>query len=372
MKQKLLYSIFFSMLVITAVVINTSSVEAAAEPCHKVEGKIIMGNTVDGTPVSISGAGDENHTSSGCEDEPMFYKMTGYKILLCTRDPYVAGGVSPNLNLCEAELVSGEKEIIIERGEEVDMLGGEDLLLPINSYKFGVMIASNHIGIKHMFHAAGINNANVLVSGYNNSATDYSDGFICYSKKDRATTYSGTPSATWTSSDGVARSAITENHQDPRTINNICIDSKANEAAFLADPPADWGYAYEIIDSIGSCESNCGAVFESYENYYDLGTDLGLPIDGDAAFMILQNDNTVATNRTNGKKIGYFMRFDNPINITEQTTGLKVLISTSASVAIEFAFDNANTNKVQSVKVGANPFGVNFQTKTKRSRGAWR
>jgi hypothetical protein len=370
MKHKLLYSIFFSMLVVTAFLINTSPAEAAAEPCHKAGGKIVMGDTVDTTPVSIDGG--DNYNTGSCEDEPMFYKMTGYKILLCTRDPYVAGGVSPNLNLCEAELVSGEKEIIIQRGEEADMLGGEDLLLPINSYKFGVMIASNHLGIKHIFHAVGKNGANRNVSGYKNNSTTYTDGFICYTKSDRTTTYSGTAAATWTSSDDVERTTVIENHQDPRTINNVCIGTKASEALFLADPPADWGYAYEIIDSIGSCSDNCGEIFQNHEDYYDLGTDLGLPVNGDAAFMILQNDNTVATNRTNGKKIGYFMRFDNPIDITEQTTGLKVLVSTSASVALEFSLDTTNTDLVQSLKVGANPFGVNFQTQTRRSRGAWR
>ena len=53
-----------------------------------------------------------------------------------------------------------------------------------------------------------------------------------------------------------------------------------------------------------------------------------------------------------------------------------IFITTSAVSFDVHQNDDAGTRNVkgnvQAKKLGANPFGVIFQTKTKRSRGAWR
>jgi len=50
---------------------------------------------------------------------------------------------------------------------------------------------------------------------------------------------------------------------------------------------------------------------------------------------------------------------------------ISVLTTSGVSVDVHKADDVGNGN-VQARKLGANPFGIIFQTKTKRSRGAWR
>ena len=82
---------------------------------------------------------------------PLFYKMEGYKIFLCDSDPY-RSGASPILSFaCNNNFKTDDnpKDIIIPLGEEVDLLDGEELLLPIGSYSHAVLIGGNHLAVKH-------------------------------------------------------------------------------------------------------------------------------------------------------------------------------------------------------------------------------
>ena len=91
------------------------------------------------------------------------------------------------------------------------------------------------------------------------------------------------------------------------------------------------------------------------------------------AFNLLKNDETLADNRNEATKIAYMVAFTNPVNISENTTSFKISVSTSSSVSVDSHYSSGEAGgRIQGKKMGANPFSVKFQTKTKRARGAWR
>ena len=86
---------------------------------------------------------------------------------------------------------------------------------------------------------------------------------------------------------------------------------------------------------------------------------------------MLKDDNlTSATAKTNAKRMAAFFQYDNPVRISEQTIGLKLLFTTYSSVSIDFEQDD--DNKIWGVKMGADPFTIQFKTKTKRRKRTWR
>jgi hypothetical protein len=224
------------------------------------------------------------------------------------------------------------------------------------------------------------------MQGYKNHASQYSTGSTCWSKKDKATTYTNSAvssssngrasiNATWIDSESKSLSISNQSTDNPKALSLVC----------GATPDANYGYSAEILDSLddrvdgtekcgeGSHEADhllCEVTFGNYQNYEQvLGT-----VGGDlAAFNLLQNDLSLATNKNNATKLLYVISFENPLDINEQTTGLKISVSTTSAVSFDVhQDDSAGNGNVQAKKLGANPFGVIFQTKTKRSRGAWR
>ena len=58
------------------------------------------------------------------------------------------------------------------------------------------------------------------------------------------------------------------------------------------------------------------------------------------------------------------------LNISENTIGFKIDIATNATVSLDVHESGSDT--LEAKKMGVEPFGVKFQTKTRRARGAWR
>ena len=55
------------------------------------------------------------------------------------------------------------------------------------------------------------------------------------------------------------------------------------------------------------------------------------------------------------------------------TVSFKVNVSTTSSVSVDSHWATGEAGgRVQAKKFGANPFGVQFLTKTRRARGTWR
>ena len=396
--MKKLFSIFFvlSFLFLGLSIFSTSSIA----DCQRVGDALdIDAGTLDDS--NFKTIGDGSYAADNCTEEPRFYKLIGHKIMLCLSDPYNANGVTPDFEgngkdtgctVTLIESVAGAP-IVIKPGIETNLLGGgvEDLLIPIGAYPYAVLIASNHLYIKH-FESYVRNGTAYTMAGYGPSGpNDYSIGTICYTT-DRgndiptSSTYSNTPTQAAGSNGvstidtvkvtsqgvGFTENVISPDPADARTLGLACADSIPTSG------PERYGYTSEIIDSLNDrdngstiCDdaNNCETTFGNYENYE---ADFA-GVDGSVAFNLLKNDLTIALNRNEARKIAYFVAFDKPIKISEETISFKIAVSTSESVSVDhhYVVDRAS-GRIQGKKMGANPFGVKFQTKTKRVRGAWR
>ena len=389
--MKKLLSAFFvlSFVFIGLNIFSTSSI--AAENCQRVGGALdIDVNTLDGT--DFKKVGDATYAVDSCTEEPNFYKLIGHKIMLCETDPYNANGVSPDFTGCTATLIesSAGAEIVIRPGIETNLLSGAaaDILIPVGAYPYAVMIASNHLYIKHS-ESYVRNGSAYTMKGYGASAL--SSGTQCYttdrnSSTPTSSTYSNAATAasgsngittiatTKVTSQGVTENVINPNPLTSSTLGLACANTIPTTGA------ERYGYTGEIVDSLNdrnngadNCDDagrdNCDTTFGNYENYE---ADF-LGVDGSVAFNLLKNDLTIASNRNEATKVAYIVGFNNPVKISEDTVNFKIAVSTSESVSVDSQYDgNEAGARVQAKKMGANPFGVKFQTKTKRARGAWR
>ena len=383
---------FFFFLSILFISLNTLTTSADAGECHRVNGSIVIDQTDSDKETPFSHDNGTSFAEDNCQEEPSFYKLQIYKVLLCTKDPYVPNGVTPILNLCVATIVDrgvgNPLNMIIEPGEEFNMLDGAELLLPVNKYTHAAIISSSIVRIKHSEKYVIANGNAYTMNGYNVASGGYSEGHTCWSVKDRATSYTNSDTssssdgktsinASWVDSEGVTLSVTNPNTSDEETLSLACANTAPATSGNLTH-----GYSAEILDSLDSRENGtefcgegshdteqlkCEVTFGNYENYdLVLGTTSG----DERAFNLLQNDLSLATNKNNATKLLYVISFENPLNINEQTIGLKISVSTTESVSIDV--HQAGSDPVQAKKMGANPFGIFFQTKTRRSRGAWR
>ena len=390
MKHKLLTFFFLIALGFSFNLITPT--DSKAGECHRVNGSIVIDQADEDKETPFSHDNGTSFAEDNCEEEPSFYKLQIYKVLLCTKDPYVPNGVTPILNLCVATLVDrgvgNPLNMIIEPGEEFNMLDGADLLLPINKYTHAAIISSSVVRIKHSEKYVIANGDAYTMNGYNVENGGYSEGHTCWSVKDRATSYTNSDTSlssdgrnninkSWVDSEGFTLSVTNPNTDEEETLSLACANTAPATSGNLTH-----GYSAEILDSLNSRENGtefcgegshdteqlqCEVTFGNYENY-DLV--LGATSGEERAFNLLQNDLSLATNKNNATKLLYVISFNNPLNINEQTTGLKISISTTKGVSVDV--HQEGSNPVQAKKMGANPFGIFFQTKTKRSRGAWR
>ena len=345
--------LFFFIIFFSSVLFLFNSSSDAGE-CARTSTSINIDQANDNDN-AVSGEEESGYGQMNCVEEPLFYKISFYKVLFCTSNPYVSNG-SPDLTSCigsifETTLSTG-KEIIIQPGVSDDLLD-ESLVLPIGSYPYAAVIVDNHIGLKH---------SESYIDKDGSTPVDMrgatGQGAVCYTRDGKATTYTGTAAATHTSGlhpDGLAHKPATISTRSTLTM-------ECGSAV-----PNDWSsatkyFAYEIIDSIdgGACDenSNCATTFNAYVDYE---ADDNNGVGGLAASTLLQSDETMADARSNAVKIGYFINFTTPIDIHEKVTSLQLNFTTSASVSVDHGKDGTT---VYAVKVGADPFGVKFVTGT--------
>ena len=340
----------------------SSSVEAGE--CARTGTKIqIDTQSVNDNEFSVSGDDASGYGQRNCIEEPLYYKVSIYKVLFCTADPYVSND-NPDFKSCigtifETALTTG-KEIIIQPGVSSDLLD-DSIILPIGSYSHAAIIVDNHLGLKHTETFIDRDGSTINMRGA------VADGPVCWTRDGKATAYTGPTADTHVS--GLHPSGLAF------TVTSIS-DWTKNTLDCGAALPNDWAtvdkyYSYEIIDSISdTCDDDCDSTFGAHTDY-DTADDLG--IGGLAASLLLKADGlTKATARANAVKIGYFINFTTPKLITESTTGLQINFTTSTSVSVDTGKDGTSDVQVYALKVGADPFGVRFRTKNKRSRGAWR
>ena len=337
------FSVIFNLL-------TQSSSEAASVGCTKNTDGTAIVTTPGVKPFTLAGT---STTVDQCSQEPDQYKIKFYKAALCSDDPY-KGSADPSFTSC-IDILSSEKEVILEPGVDTNLLDGEDLVLPIGSYSYFTVVVHNHLNLKHkqQYLLSNGNAANIFGNSSGNGAW-------CWSKA-AVTTYSGdTYDADYNTAHGVT------------VVDSGTGTTNARLECGSDEPSAsDIGWATEIIDDLADDPDNDPFSADT-GGYFSVESDTG--ITGlEMAGALLKTDNTsIAANANEARRINGTFKYSSPIIISENTTSFKLFITTYSSVSIDMAIDTGDNNKIWAAKMGADPFTIQVKTKTKRRRGAWR
>jgi hypothetical protein len=301
-----------------------------------------------------------DNDTDACQTQPLFYKVKFYKVALCLTDPYT-GNADPDYSSCSDIFNNDDgKEIIIQPDAEVDLLEG-DLLLPAGSYKYLTVVTSNHIQIKHKQKYVYADDSRPEMHGKGDTAGSLEDTDTCYTT-DMVTTYTGAFEGG--SGDMEYAAGYNTAHGGVTTVNSAGSSALSTMECVSGDPGADYKYATEIIDHFG--ENNSLVPNMAYSSM--LAT---TGVDVELAGTMLKNDNTsVATTPKEALRIGSHFSYTIPVVISENTVGFKLNFATTRGVSLDGAQDD--NNHIYMAKVGADPFTIEIQTKTKRRRGSWR
>ena len=294
--------------------------------------------------------------TDACQTQPLFYKIKFYKVALCLSDPY-KGNADPDYSSCSDIFSDADgKEVIIQPDAEVDLLDG-NLLLPVGNYQYLTVVTSNHIHIKHKQKYVYADASRAVMYGAGDNGTN-SNTDTCYTEA-IVTTYTG-QQYNGDSSYSDAHGGVTVEDTAPT-------ESKARMECVSGDPGSDYDYATEIIDHFGD-----NAALVPNADYGSMLADTGVAVE--LAVTMLQDDNaSVADDVDNALRLGAHFKYTNPIKISENTVAFKLNFATTRGVSLDAGQDD--DNKIFMVKVGADPFTIEAQTKTRkirRARGNWR
>ena len=337
--------------------LTQSSSHAAALGCLK---------TADGSAIRVTAqakmfalAGTTTFDQDQCSQEPDEYKIIFYKVALCRDDPY-KGAADPDFSSC-SDIFNNTAgtEIIIKPETETNLLEG-DLLLPVGTYPYLVVMVNNHLKIKHKQKYVDHSDGTSAVTIKGNTS---GGGQWCWTIA-AVTTYTnfiadGNGSNWPTSYDTAHGVTLLESGADA---------TKARLKCGTSEPAAgDMAFATEIIDDLANDPDT--EAFQRKFDYYDAETQTG--ITGiEMAQNLLQDDNTsIATTGNNAKRLLSHFKYSSPVVISDSTVGFKLRFSTYSAVSIDMGHDETD---MWGAKVGADPFMVQVQTKVKRSRGTWR
>ena len=337
--HKLLSLIISSLIIFIFLIITQNSSEA--ESCYRdANNKIVIGST-DSTPVSHDSG--SNYDKGSCQEEPLNYKIKFFRVMLCTGEAYVEND-DPDFSTCtDIFNESGGKDVEVVPGVKANLFDG-DISLPVGTFGFMALIVSNHLGIKHYETYADTNGNDVTIKGY--GASSHSTGTVCWTVES-FTTYTNTDNNGTDSLHGEDLSSAS-----PGTSSSLGVECGT---ATERTTNGTYTYTYEILDSLhDDCDGlsgGCGA-HANYRAWISVGdTGLGFTANG----SLLQSDGTtLGTTRENSVRIGYFVGFDTPLSISEDTKSFDMSFNTSGSVSIDFNEDT----QVAVLKNGVDPFTV--------------
>ena len=337
---------------------QTSS-EAASVGCTTVgDGTAILVTLEKEKPFTLAGTSTE---VDQCSQEPDQYKIKFYKVALCSDDPY-KGNADPDFTSC-TDILSSEREVIIQPDVDSNLLTGGSLLLPIGSYSYLTVIVNNHLNLKHK--------QQYLLSG--GSAADIfgnadGNGAWCWSKA-AVTTYSNKIA------DGNGNNHPTS-YNTAHGVTLVASGTGTTNARLKcgsSEPSAsDIEWATEIIDDLADDPDGGDPFSADTGGYFSVESDTG--ITGiDMVGTLLKSDNTsIAANANEARRINATFKYASPIKISENTSDFKLFITTYSSVSIDMAVDTESDNTIWGAKMGADPFTIQVKTKTRRLRGIWR
>tara|TARA_B100001057_G_scaffold380401_1_gene386069 strand:+ start:566 stop:1747 length:1182 start_codon:yes stop_codon:yes gene_type:complete len=390
--------IFLATLLFMIVSIGTNADAANYSICATNDDGAILVDERDGdntsfalasSPTSFTHVNSSNSNVGGyCEVTPDNYKIKMFKMGLCTENPYrtpdagAGNTVGADLSSCVNvfDKVAG-KEINIQPGGEVDLLDGETLILPIGTYPYIYALLSNVIKIKHIQEYAVAPGAGDFdIRGYHATKNDGSAGVgkFCY-----------------TGLDTNGKNFVFTTNQERQftgftTLRGFTLPTKftgkQTTAGFLcgteseANSGNDW--AISIVDNFGSrmATGNSSGLptTRTASNFRNAAKqDRGFHDDFPSiqqSYYLYNSSDTPAISATAVEKILFIQNdTDNIVNITENTTGFKMNFKTNNAIEMAvYEEAGANDEVLQATAVNGNTIFVNIQTKTRRSRGAWR
>ena len=343
------------------------------------------------SPTSFTHTAFEDTTRGGyCEVTPDFYKVKMYQFGLCKEMPYQEPDPGPG-NTIGADLSScvflfdnaAGKELIIEPDKEVELLDGGELLVPTGTYPFIYFLLDNVIQIKHIqeYADAGVGGATGFkIKGYHpDDPDDGGNGKWCYTgldENDKRLVFTSQQERQFGSFTTLRGFTLPTNFTGKQsTAGFLC----SNEATAKANN--DW--AVSIIENFGdkmaaSQKADGTPVDRIASNFRNaMRRDRGFHDDFPTiiqAYYLYNSNDTPATSATAVEKI-LFLQHDSASNvvITEDTVGFKINFKTNNAVVMAvYEEAGANDQILMATAVNANTIFVKIETKTKRSRGAWR
>ena len=308
--------------------------------------------------------------ATNCNNQPDFYKVKFYKAALCTADPYVTKA-SPDYSSCTDIFsnVSG-KDVIIQPGADTDLID-QPLVIPVGSYPYLAVVVDNHIKVKHTQKYVYENSSDrVPMHGFDETG-NATNKDTCYTL-DKVTTYTnfiassgGDYDASYASAQGGV-TIMQSGNSDKDTSLLKCVSDASRTG---------YDYATEIIDQFGEDKTYTVAAGDASIDYEEM-SDTGLSGLEMAATMMKTDNVSIATAVNDARRIGAFFKYANPVKISENTIGFKLNFATTVAVSLDASQNEDSADggdgKIWMSKVGADPFTIQVQTKTKRARGSWR
>ena len=391
-------NLFFATLLLIVLSIGSNANAANYNICATNADGAILVDERDGdntsfalasSPTSFTHVNSSNSNVGGyCEVTPDNYKIKMFKMGLCTEDPYrtpdagAGNTVGADLSSCVTVFdKSAGKEVNIQPGGEVDLLDGEALILPIGTYSYVYALIDNVIQIKHIQeYAIADGGGDFDIRGYHATKNDGSAGVgkFCYTGLNSAG-----KEFVFTSNQERQFSGFT-------TLRGYTLPTKftgkQTTAGFRcgteseANSGNDW--AISIVDNFGSrmATGNSSGLptTRTASNFRNAAQqDRGFHDDFPTiqqSYYLYNSSDTPATSATAVEKILFIQNdADNIVNITENTTGFKMNFKTNNSIEMAvYEEAGANDEILQATAVNGNTIFVQIQTKTRRTRGAWR
>ena len=307
--------------------------------------------------------------ATNCNNQPDFYKVKFYKAALCTADPYVTKA-SPDYSSC-TDIFSNTsgKDVIIQPNADTDLID-QPLVLPVGSYPYLAVVVDNHLKIKHTQKYVYENSSDrVPMHGFDETG-NATNKDTCYTL-DKVTTYTnfiassgGDYDASYASAQGVT--LLPSGSRTAATSLLKCVSDASRTG---------YDYATEIIDQFGENNTYVVADGDASIDYEEMSS-TGLSGLEMAATMMKTDNVSIATAVNDARRIGAFFKYANPVKISENTIGFKLNFATTVAVSLDASQNEDSADggdgKIWMSKVGADPFTIQVQTKTKRARGSWR
>ena len=373
------------------------------------EGAILVQDVGSGDITSFSLASSPSNFNVGgnnqsCDITPDKYKVIIYKLGLCTENPFRqpsdthTNTIGADLSSCSTIFDdSSGKEVILLPGGEFDLFD-EPIIIPIGSYNYSYSIFNNHVSLQHTqkFVSVAVSDGAVgepaLIKGYHPTSQlkTLDRGTVCYTGKDN----SGNPfvdTLTWEiDSSGVSGGISSLHGHDLPDMFPGTPKHTRYRCGTIDEAAAGLDWATTIVNSIDPSRRlvqtslvggnvqidsfdptqfrNASACCQRNSNLPDLAQ----------FYNLLKTDNsTLATDMDTARRILLVQINNTPAKISEDTVGFKIRFKTNNAINVRIyqEVDAGGENRdeiLHGTKMQMNAPFLSFQTKTRRTRGAWR